>query len=367
MTKRILLLGAYAASLAFALRSTEGGAEAVGGTSVAAFSANLPTLKQFDPEKPAEFGNGLLQSFIKQAAFDEELQSAIQTGEEVKKYIGFEMAKAVMSATEKGKDINVYAIFDGKGATEKLNSKLLQYFGVIKKEIVDEEMVTTWTDPSVAELYDYGSIDKEKNEAEWNKRFMNRKRLNMRLSDAAKTAAALMDAGTKSDQLKLIENADTKVIEPVIENAPAFLRGDANKNGTTVKFGGRSPNEGAKVAANISALVKAATEAHAKSDDDKPKDETRADKGGDRAGDAKLGISDEDFGAIVNNLRRVIAAQEGKLSEEQVKQLTNLVLYIDEQIKVTLAAVSEKDEDEDEDETTEEVVEEKASTKTSKK
>lgn len=306
-----------------------------------AINAPLPSLKPYDASKPAEFGNGFLESLIKQTTFDEAVQEALQTGDDVRRYIGFELTKAIMSAAETVKDLNVYAIFEGAKAVEKLNNKLLQHFGVIKKEIVDDEIVVTWTSKSMEEAYDYSAVDKEKNEAEYTKRFNNRKRLNMRFSEGCKAAIALIDAGTKAEQLKLVENAETKAIEPVIENAPDILRGDKTKNGSTITFGKRNPNEGAKVASNISSLVKAATEAHKKADPEATGIAgERADKGNERAGDAKLGLDDETFGGMVNNLRRAIGAQEGKFSPEMLKQLSALQGYIGEQVAAAKSAVA---------------------------
>lgn len=294
----------------------------------------LPKLQQFDATAPEKFGNALLASFAATDAFDAALAEASVSADNTKKFIGFELTRAVMAAAETSKDINLFAIFDGKVPTEKLLSKLLQYFGVIKKEIKDEEVVTTWTAPEVEATYNYGAIDKEKDEAEYTKRFNNRKRLNMRLSDAIKAAVALIGSDVKAAQLTYSENSTTKEVEPVIKDAPEAIRGDKDKNGSTVKFGSRSANEGAKVAANMAALVKAAVAAHSKDEDEKAKasDKERADKGSERPGDAKITISDEEFGGIVNNTRRVIAALEGTFSADVTRQLIALREYITEQL-----------------------------------
>lgn len=335
---RTIMLMSGLTSAMFAVAAEGAAAAETPNTGVVAINASLPTLKPFDPEAPALFGNGFLESLIKQTQFDEEIQSALQTGDEVKRYIGFELTKAIMSVSETTKDMNIYAIFEGAKATEKLNSKLLQSFGVIKKEIKDDDIIVKWTSPEMEAAYDYSSIDKEKNEAEYTRRFNNRKRLNMRFSEGLKAAIALIDAGTKSEQLKLVENADTKQVEPVIENAPDVLRGDKTKNGSTITFGKRTANEGAKVASNMTALVKAATEAHKKSDPETTGTPgERADKGNDRSGEAKLGMDDETFGGLVNNLRRAIGAQEGNLSADMIKQLSGLHAYITEQVNATKA------------------------------
>lgn len=318
-------------------------------TDVATLADQLPVLKPFDPKLPAEFGNSFLAALVATEAFDAEIQAAQAKAEDVRKHIGFELAKAIMHASEDTagdakKEINVYAIFEGKTPTEKLFSRLMQHFGIVKKEIVDEELVTTWTSKAMAEAYDYTAIDKEKDEAEWNRRSNNRKRLNMRFTDACKMAIALMDNGVKGEQLVLQENAETKAIEPVIKNAPDFLRGDKEKNGSTVSFGRRNANEGAKIAPNVASLVKAATEAHRSADETGTGQ--RSDTGNERSGDAKLGMTDEDFGAIVNNLRRAITAQEGQLSDEMVKQLNNLVPFIAENIEANQKARQERAADE---------------------
>jgi hypothetical protein len=323
-------------------------------TAIATLEASLPKLAQFDPTAPATFGNSLLDSLIKSEAFDQNLSELQGKNEDVKRFIVFETTKAVMYAAENGKDINIFAIFDGSAkAVEKLNTKLLQFFGVIERKLDDDgEAYTEWSNPNNAKAYDYSAVDKEKDENEYNRRHNNRKRLNMRLSEACKAAAALVDRGVKSDQLKLVENSN-KEVEAVIDNAPADLRGDEQKNGPRVTFGKRTAQEGAKLAPNVAALVKAASEAHKATDETGTGD--RADKGGDRSGDAKLGMSDEDFGAIVNNLRRAIMAQEGRLTPEMVKQLQTLVPYIDEEIQKTLNAPKQESLDDlsDEETTTE--------------
>lgn len=315
------------------------------GTSLTNFEANLPAIATFDPKQPELFGNSLLNAFVATEAFDTELQAAQAKSDEVKKFIGFELAKAIMHAAEdtKGdpkKEINIYAIFENKTATEKLFQKLQQYFGIIKKEIGDDEIITTWTSKAMAEAYDYTAVDKEKDEAEYNRRSNNRKRLNQRFTDACKMAIALIDQGVKGDQLMLVENSTTKEVEPVIKDAPASLRGDSEKNGPTVTFGKVKANEGAKMAPNVAALVRAASEAHKKADATGTGE--RSDAGGERSGDAKLGMSDEDFGAIVNNLRRAVTAQENNLTEEMVKQLTALIPALVEALETNAEAAKQR-------------------------
>jgi hypothetical protein len=296
-----------------------------------AINATVPQLKAFDPNNMAAFGNDLLKALIQQASYDEEIAAAVDTGEQVRKFIGFELSKAVMTAHEKDPELNIFAIFEGGKKVEKLNTRLLQMFGVVKKEIKDDEIVVSWTDPSHQKEYDYSAVDKDKDEAEYTRRFNNRKRLNMRLSDACKFAIGLLDGGTKAADLKIVEENGS--VKAVIENAPEFLVGDKTKNNgsTTVEFGKRNPNEGAKVAPTLAAVIRVAADAHKKAEGEvKPGIDARADKGNDRSGDAKLGISDEDFGAIVNNLRRVVSAQEGEFTPEMIRQLQSIVPFLDE-------------------------------------
>jgi hypothetical protein len=363
---RTLLLNAtFLSALPLFMAETEGsGGEPVAdpkitANSVITINATVPVLKQFDAANPAAFGNSYLETLVKITDFDSGVEEAVKASEDSKRFAHFELVKAVLSAEEKVEDINIYSIFENvTKSTEKLNNKILQYFGVIEKKIVDDEIEIIWSSPELKGLYDYASVDKEKDANEHQKRFTNRKRLNMRLSEAFKAAAALKDLAVKADDLQLVENPETKIVEPTINNAPAALRGDTEKNkSTSVKFGQRTAQEGAKVAANTAALVKAATEVHRKKDSDATGTGERSDKGSERSGDAKMGISDEDFGEVVNNLRKIILAQEGQLSDEQVKQLSNLVPFIDEQLKVAAATPKTENLDEisDEDRTTEDV------------
>lgn len=301
-------------------------------TEIVKLEAALPAIQSFDPTNPAAFGNSFLASILAQTQFDQQVAEAQEAGDKVRKFIGFETCKAVMHAAETT-ELNIFAIFEGGKAVEKYNTKLLIHWGIIKREIVDDEIKIAWTSKEMEEAYDYSAIDKEKNQQEYDRRFNNRKRLNMRISDATKMAVALVDDGVKHEQLKLIEDAETKQVEAVIENAPATLRGDM-KNNANVKFGARNANEGAALAPNVASLVKAATEKHRVKDTGTGE---RADKGSERSGDAKLGMSDEDFGGIVNNLRRAVDAQEANLTDEMIKHLVGLVPYIDEAVKKSLA------------------------------
>src|SRR5690606_10486934 len=110
---------------------------------------------------------------------------------------------------------------------------------------------------------------------------------------------ALRDADTKSTDLKFKEVEG--VVTPIITNAPKEIAGE-NKEGKVV-FGSRTTATGASASLTLSSLVKMATNKHKKAEGENT---DRADKGGDRAGNAKIGMSDEDFGGIVNNLKRAV-------------------------------------------------------------
>jgi hypothetical protein len=145
----------------------------------------------------------------------------------------------------------------------------------------------------------------------------------MRLADAYKATAALLDAKLSPEDLYYSEDPETKALVPTIRNAPKEIGGDAK----TIQLGARKPVTGADLSPTMSSLVSLATKKHRT-----PKAD-RNDKGENRQGDAKLGMTDEAFGGICNNLKRAITAQEGAFTEEMRKQLISVADFITPVIK----------------------------------
>ncbi len=117
--------------------------------------------------------------------------------------------------------------------------------------------------------------------------------------------------------LQYVKNDETGEDEATIVNAPKAIAGD-RKN---VTLGGRKPVEGATLSPTMASIVKL-SQSRFKS----AKGETteRSDKGKERAGDAKLGISDTDFGHAVNSVIKMVNAQENKFSPGMAKHLKSL-------------------------------------------
>jgi len=292
-------------------------------TNVATITSNsLPALKSLEETGVAGFGNNYLSALIAQSAFDEELTALSAAAENSRTFMSFELTKAVLKLQEEDEKVNLFAIWEGGKATEKLNTRVLVRMGVMAR-IADEEsdsVVYKWSDPDLEKQYNYGGVDKEKDKEEYERRLSNRKRLNINLSNAYKAACALLDAGTKADDM-VITQEEGKAPVAQITNAPAAIAGELGSK--PVEFGKRTVNTGASVSPTMSSLVKIATQKHKVEDEGKTGE--RSDKGNDRSGEAKLGISDEEFGGIVNTLKRVIAAQENKFSAEKIKQMKSLI------------------------------------------
>lgn len=272
----------------------------------------------YDPKNVAQFGNKFMFSLVAQAAAEEEAQKLAATANEAKVFLSFEMARAIFDLSDRFEDIDVYAIFGKAKDVEKLNTRVLVNMGVLKREInKDDEVVYSWTDESIRNLYDYSAELKETDQAEYNRRFNNRKKLNMRLSEAYKVVASLKDAGLTTADLYYSENEAGEQVA-TIRNAPKAIAGE-NKGGV-VQLGSRKPIVGAELSPTMSSLVKLAEKAH------KPDvKENRPDKGEDRSGVAKIAMTDEDFGAVVNTVKRAIIAQEGVFTVEMIKHLKGLV------------------------------------------
>lgn len=271
----------------------------------------------------AEFGNKFMASLVAAAAMEEDAQRALNAAGEAKQYLSFEMTRAVFDLSvkhEEGKDaVDIYAVFGDAKDVEKLNTRVLIHMGVLRKEIDEDDNVKyIWTDPTVEKLYSYTKKLKEENEAEYTVRFNNRKRLNSRLNEAYRAAAILRDQGLTTDDLFYSEAEDGSMV-PTIRNAPKAVGGE----GGIIQMNQRKPVKGATLSPTMSSLVKLANDKHKA-----PKGD-RNDKGEKREGEAKLGMTDEAFGRIVNTLRQAISTQEGKYSEEMVKQIKSLYTFIE--------------------------------------
>lgn len=277
------------------------------------------TLVKYEQNAVAEFGNNFMFALVAAAAAQEEAQRLQETAGAANTTLAFEMTKAVFDLHDRFDDVDVYAVFGKAKDVEKLNQRILTHMGVLKREITSEdEIVYKWTSDSIAALYDYNVELKDRDPAEYARRFNNRKRLNIRLSDAYKAASKLVDLGLSPDDLFYSTHPETNELVPTIRNAPKEIAGDKGE----VQLGGRKPVAGATMSPTMSSIVKLASAAHA------PEKAEKVDKGDNRDGPAKLGISDEDFGAQVNLLKRTITAQEGKLTKDAIKQMKSLYEFL---------------------------------------
>lgn len=297
---------------------------------VEAESLGSLALTPYRPNQVAEFGNKFMASLVMQAAAEEEAQKALAAAGEAKQYLSFEMTRAVFDLSikhEEGKDpVDIYAVFGEAGDVAKLNTNVLIHMGVQKREISEDgtAVVLKWTDPSVEKLYAYTKELKEKDPAEFDRRFNNRKRLNMRLNEAYRAAALLRDQNLTTDDLFYSED-DVGNMVPTIRNVPKAIGGD----GGVIQMNQKKPVKGATLSPTMSSLVKLANDKH------KNKPAKGTDKGENREGEAKLGMTDEAFGRIVNTLRQAITTQEGKYSEDMIKQIKALYQFIEPIAKYT--------------------------------
>lgn len=283
-------------------------------------------LVPFQPNAIAEFGENFMEALVASAAMAEEAQRLQDASTQAKSYLGFEMTKAILDLDTRFEDIDVYRIFGGIKDVEKLNQRILVHMKVLKREIGEDDTVSyNWTSDRVKNLYSYSSELKEADPAEHTRRFNNRKRLNAVLSDACKAAAALKDSNLTINDLTYTDDPDTGAKVPTIRNAPKQIAGDK----TEVQLGTRKPVAGATMSPTMTSLVKIASQKH-KPDDSKAKD--KKDKGTQRDNE-KMGMSDEDFGSIVNTTMRAIAAQEHDFSPEKLKHLNALAKSISENLK----------------------------------
>ena len=296
---------------------------------VEANSLGSLALTPYKPNAIAEFGNKFMTSLVMQAAAEEEAQKALSAAGEAKQYLSFEMTRAIFDLSlkhEEGKDaVDIYAVFGAPGDVEKLNTRVLIHMGVLKREIGEDDTVKyVWTDPSIEKLYSYTKKLKEEDENEYNRRFNNRKRLNMRLNEAYRAAAILRDQGLTTDDLFYSEDEVGNMV-PTIRNAPKALGGEVG----IIQMNQKKPVKGATLSPTMSSLVKLANDKH------KAPKADRNDKGENREGEAKLGMTDEAFGRIVNTLRQAITSQEGKYTEEMIKHVKALYQFIEPIAKYT--------------------------------
>lgn len=283
-------------------------------------------LVPFQSNAVAEFGENFMEALVAQAAMAEEAQRLQDQSTQAKSFLGFEMTKAVLDLDNRFEDVDVYAIFGGIKDVEKLNRRILVHMKVMKREIGEDDSVSyVWSTDKIKNLYDYSAELKESDPAEHTRRFNNRKRLNAVLSDACKAAAALKDQQLTINDLVYTDDPDTGAKVPTIKNAPKQIAGDKAE----VQLGTRKPVAGATMSPTMSSLVKLATQAH-KPDDSKAKD--KKDKGHERDRE-QMGMSDSDFGSIVNTAIRAIVAQEHDFSPEKLKHLNSLQKTISEHLK----------------------------------
>lgn len=315
-------------------------------TSLDTLSANLPTIKPVEETGLDKFGNNALTALIKQFAFDDQLTQLQEAGEESRGFISFELTKAIMLLQEQNEKVNIYDIWTGGKAVEKLNTRVLVAMGVMTR-VADEEndaVIYKWSDPENEKQYNYGAVDKEKDPTEYNRRLNNRKRLNIALSNGFKSAIALIDGGTKSENLKLVDD-EAVGIKAIIENPPESIAGKdaAGVKPTAIEFGKRTVASGATHSPTTASLVKIATQKHKVEDEGKTGE--RSDVGNERSGEAKLAMTDEVFGGMVNNLKRAIIAQEGIFTVDMNKQMSSLITTLTEAVAQGVKTAAPKTDD----------------------
>lgn len=290
-------------------------------------SAGSMEITPYSPQAVAEFGNKFLWSLVIQAGAEEEAQKLQAAAGVAKQYLSFEMTKAIfdLSVRSEGQkdSVDVYDVFGTAKDVQKLNTRVLIHMGVLKREIQEDDTVAyVWTDPSVEGVYSYTEDLKKSNLEEYNRRFNNRKRLNMRLNEAYRAVATLRDQGLSSDDLFYSEAEDGSMV-PTIRNAPKAIGGDDG----IVQMNARKPVKGATLSPTMASLVKLANDKH------KGSNTERSDKGEQRKGEAQLGMNDEAFGRIVNTLRNAITAQEGQFTDEMKKHIRALAEFISPLVK----------------------------------
>ncbi len=291
------------------------------------------TLVPYSADNLEAFGASFAETLILTAVAEEEAQKQMAAVGEAKQYLSFEMMRAIFDIASQDEKLDPYAIFGEAKDVEKLNKRILLKMGVLKKTISEDDTVEfTWTSEKLAKQYAYTKALKEENEAEYERRFNNRKRLNQRLSDACKSACTLLDAKLKSDDLFYSEDSTTGAMVPTIRNAPKAIGGTEG----VIQMNQRKPVAGATMSPTVASLIKIAKDKH-----NAPKGD-RNDKGENREGVAKLGMSDEDFGTVVNTLKRAINAPENTFSQAKYEQIESLVEYLNEAIE---KAVIEKDKE----------------------
>lgn len=281
-------------------------------------------LMKYESKEPAQFGTSLMEGLVAAAAMAEEANKLSEQAAQGTQYLSFELTKALFDFDERFEDVDVHTIFSPKSKdVERFNTRVLVHMGVLKRILNnDDEVEYIWTSTKIKELYEYTAELKDANPEEHLKRFNNRKRLNMKLSEAAKAACALKDQGLKIDDLYYTEHPDTKAMTPTIRNAPKEISGDLKE----VQLGARKTVAGASLSPTMSSLIKLATNRH------KPKDvegtSTEA-----QTGVANINITDEDFGAVCNQVIRVVNAQENEFSAEKLTHLKNLSKFLAEAVK----------------------------------
>jgi hypothetical protein len=272
-------------------------------------------LVKYEEKSLAKFGNKVLSALVKQAGMETAAQQALAEAGEAKKVLGFEMLRAVHDMASKDDKLNPYAVSGSQTEVKALNRRILVSMGVLKQEIVDSQIVETWTEPELEAQYVGSTELKEKDQAEYDKRAANWRRLTLALTTACKQTCVLLDNGVEPADLYYNDEGN-----PVLAKAPKDMQG---KDKGEVVLGARKPREGATVSPTLSSLTKLATSGK------------KASKGQaeEKPGDVVMGMTDESFGSVCNVAIKAINAQEGKFSPGMIKHMKALADVIAKAVK----------------------------------
>lgn len=294
-------------------------------------SNNALSVPSFSSNAVTEFGNKVLYALVAQAGAEQEATRLSQQASEAKKFIGFEMTRAIFELAKTDDDINPHAVFGGAKEVSALNLRILVAMGVMETR-PSADMTTiekVWVDPKLEALYQVNEKIKKDDEKEYQRRQGNWRRLTLQIGNACRAATELLNAGLDAGDLYYSEGENGEQL-PTLKKAPKEIQG--SKRGEVV-LGKKTPRDGASKSATLASLIDLAKSRNAAS---KP---ARGDKGDVADGDAKMGMSDEDFTAAINVVIRNIQKQEKRFTAQMAASMKSLQPVVNEAVK---AGVSKK-------------------------
>ena len=292
-------------------------------------------LVYFEPANIAKFGNEALRFVLTHEMRKELAEQELKEAQNRERAIDAEFVRVAMYLHNEG-EIDLFKAYGNKKDTAHLYNGILISLGILRKAIVDDQVVMQFTDPDLEDAYSFKQAvaSYKQGEDEETPRYApeqiaaekvkrsRRNSLNIRLQRVAKAALELIEAKASPDDIKTVEkeNGDVSI---VLTKGPKTVMGKEKE--VEIASGNVAKVEGATFTPTITGLAKAADARHKEEPNSKQKTES--------AQPSVNTANEQNFLALVNAVTMAVAKREGTFTDPEKQAMKNLLTSLEKEVK----------------------------------